>query len=122
MSKRLLLLIIVLLGSQMIQAQRGMRLGPEQRAQQMQDSLLLSDAQTGKLLELFSASQQQMIQIKDSLMEIGAMENMRAAMMDIRKEESEKIQLYLTTDQWNSWQAIQERRRASKKQEKKPKN
>ena len=122
MSKRLLLIVIVLLGTQIIHAQRGMRLSPEQRAQQMQDSLLLSDAQTGKLVELFSTSQQHMIQIKDSLMEIGAMENMRAAMMDIRKEESEKIQLYLTTDQWNTWQAIQEKRKASKGQGKKPKN
>ena len=122
MSKRLLLIVIVLLGTQINYAQRGMRLSPEQRAQQMQDSLLLSDAQTGKLVELFSISQQHMIQIKDSLMEIGAMENMRAAMMDIRKEESEKIQLYLTTDQWNTWQAIQERRRATRDQRKKPKN
>lgn len=111
MSFKINLLFILLLSTNLLFGQRGARLNPEQRAYQMRDSLLLSEAQTNKLIELFTESQEKMLYLRDSLSAID--EDVRPAFMQVRREEQEALKKYLTKDQLNQWKAIRERRRSS---------
>lgn len=111
MSFKINLLFILLLSTNLLFGQRGVRFSPEQRAYLMRDSLLLSEAQTNKLVELFKGSQEKMLYLKDSLLAIN--EDIRPAFMQIRREEQEALKKYLTMDQLNQWNAIRERKKKS---------
>lgn len=113
MFKNISLLIILIVSTNLAIGQRGQRFNPEQRAQEMKDSLLLSEAQTEKLKELFTINQKQMRSLIDSLSAIN--EEIRPAMKRFRRAELEEIKKYLTQEQWDEWRAILERRRSNKR-------
>jgi Spy/CpxP family protein refolding chaperone len=111
MKSKTLLIIILTISMNLAQGQRPQRLSPDQRAQQMQDSLVLSDAQKDKLVILFTNSRDKMMNLRDSLSAIN--EEVRPALIQVRREEQEAMKKFLTTEQWNKWKAIRERQRSN---------
>lgn len=121
--KNLILLLLLIITPLVLMAQRGPGPSPSERVKIMGDSLSLSEAQEQKLLALFETTQETMLTIRDNSESV---EQFRSDFRAIRLQEKEKIQLYLTGEQFQKWEVIQAQRneyrrsQRKKKQNKKP--
>jgi len=106
--KYLFLLLITVFGTNLLLAQGPRGMTPDQRVAVMNDSLSLSEAQMEKLQAVFEASGEKLQSLRELEM---SREEMRAEMQENRKQVRAEIKKYLTTEQFEKWQAIERKRR-----------
>jgi len=99
-------------------AQRGPGPSPSERVKIMDDSLSLSEAQEQRLLDLFESTRETMLDIRDNSESV---EQFRSEFREIRLQEKEKIQLYLTGEQFQRWEVIQAQRNEYRRSQRKGK-
>jgi Spy/CpxP family protein refolding chaperone len=116
--KNLLLLLLLIVTPLVLMAQRGPGLSPSERVKIMDDSLSLSEAQEQKLLDLFETTQETMLTIRDNSESV---EQFRSEFRSIRLQEKEKIQLYLTGEQFQKWEVLQAQRNENRRSQRKEK-
>lgn len=114
-----LTLLLFLIGTPLVlMAQRGPGPSPSERVKIMDDSLSLSEAQEQKLLDLFETTRETMLTIRDNS---ESAEQFRSEFRTIRLQEKEKIQLYLTGEQFQRWEVIQAQRNEYRRSQRKGK-
>ncbi|MEM9820367.1 MAG: DUF4890 domain-containing protein [Bacteroidota bacterium] len=121
-TKFVLSLILLLAFSQITMAQRGRRGGdPQKRAerqtQQMVEQLSLSEAQAAKVKTVNMEMAKKMQEAFASAE--GDRKAMRETMQTIREEHKTELKKYLTSEQFASWEKIQEERRGNRKERRK---
>ena len=116
--KNLILLLLLIFIPLVIMAQRGPGPSPSERVKMMDDSLSLSEAQEQKLLDLFETTQETMLTIRDNSESV---EQFRSDFRAIRLQEKEKIQLFLTGEQFQRWEVIQAQRNEYRRSQRKGK-
>jgi Spy/CpxP family protein refolding chaperone len=112
------LLLLLIVTPLVLMAQRGPGLSPSERVKIMDDSLSLSEAQEQKLLDLFETTQETMLTIRDNSESV---EQFRSEFRSIRLQEKEKIQLYLTGEQFQKWEVLQAQRNENRRSQRKEK-
>lgn len=116
--KNSLLLLLLIVTPSVLSAQRGPGPSPSERVKIMDDSLSLSEAQEQKLLDLFKSTRETMLDIRDNS---ESAEEFRSEFRAIRLQEKEKIQLYLTGEQFQRWEVIQAQRNEYRRTQRKGK-
>ena len=116
--KNSLLLLLLIVTPLVLSAQRGPGLSPIERVKIMDDSLSLSEAQEQKLLDLFETTRETMLTIRDNSESV---EQFRSEFRSIRLQEKEKIQLYLTGEQFQKWEVIQAQKNENRRSQRKEK-
>jgi Spy/CpxP family protein refolding chaperone len=116
MKKILLLAFAFIFSLNLLQAQRGQRDGsPEERinrqVERMTTDLSLSDAQAEKIKEVFTKYSEKMMELRKNMAEEDRGQ-MRDKFFAIRKEQNEELKKYLTADQLEKYQKLEEERRA----------
>lgn len=116
MKKILLLAFAFIFSLNLLQAQRGERGGsPEERinrqVERMTTDLSLSDAQAEKIKGVFTKYSEKMTELRKNMAEEDRGQ-MRDKFFAIRKEQNEELKKYLTADQLEKYQKLEEERRA----------
>ena len=116
--KNLTLLLFLICTPLVLMAQRGPGPSPSERVKIMDDSLSLSEAQEQRLLDLFESTRETMLDLRDNSESV---EQFRSEFRAIRLQEKEKIQLYLTGEQFQRWEVIQAQRNEYRRSQRKGK-
>lgn len=116
----MLISLLLILGSNSLFAQPGRNWNaqpPDSVAAKttkiMADSLNLSSAQVSRIESVNLLFANKMAETRKG--NVGDREGMRSAMQQLRIEQNEQLEKYLTTDQFNKWLRIQEYRRQNRR-------
>ena len=116
--KNLTLLLFLICTSLVLMAQRGPGPSPSERVKIIGDIYVCVHGAIQKLLDLFETTQETMLTIRDNSESV---EQFRSDFRAIRLQEKEKIQLFLTGEQFQRWEVIQAQRNEYRRSQRKGK-